>query len=68
MADLVVVLLAGVGFVALLLVYYGLVTPIGLVFRLMGRDPLQRRFDRALDSYWIRRRSSLPAKRYFQQF
>ena len=28
--------------VILLLMFYGLFTPIGLVFRLIGRDPLQR--------------------------
>jgi hypothetical protein len=57
-----------VGFIALSLVYYLLVTPIGLFFRLIGRDSMHRKFDRTSDSYWIRRPESLPAKRYFQQF
>jgi len=57
-----------VGFVALALVYYLLVTPIGLVFRLIGRDSMHRKFDRSADTYWIRRAKSPPVKRYFQQF
>jgi hypothetical protein len=57
-----------IGFVALALVYYLLVTPIGLVFRLSGRDPLDRRFDRSASTYWIARSGQRPARRYFQQF
>jgi hypothetical protein len=57
-----------IGFLALALVYYLLVTPIGLVFRLLGRDPLNRRFDSERASYWIRRPETPSAKRYFQQF
>jgi hypothetical protein len=35
-------------------VFYGVVTPIGLVMRLTGRDPMRRRFDRASESYRIK--------------
>ena len=49
-------------------VYFLVITPIGLVFRLLGRDLLQRRFDREAKSYWIRRRTGSSGKRYFQQF
>ena len=57
-----------VGTLALVLVYYGLITPIGLVFRLIGRDSLNRRFDRAAPTYWIERTVRRGAKRHFQQF
>jgi predicted membrane metal-binding protein len=36
-------------------IYFGLFTPIATVMRLRGRDVLRRRFDPALDSYWINR-------------
>ncbi|QXD16338.1 DUF4407 domain-containing protein [Rhodocaloribacter litoris] len=39
--------------VVLTLVFYLVVTPIGLLLRLFGRDPLQRRRDPAASSYWI---------------
>lgn len=35
-------------------VFYGVVTPIGLVMRLMGRDPMHRQFERAGESYRVR--------------
>lgn len=56
------------GTVALGLVYYLMVTPIGLVFRLLGRDPLQRKLDPAAASYWIERKQTRGVGRYFQQF
>lgn len=57
-----------IGTLALVLVYYAVVTPIGLVFRLIGRDPLHRHFEPEAASYWIERRPRSGAKRYFQQF
>jgi len=50
------------------LVYYGLVTPIGLLFRLMGRDVLHRRFDPKARTYWLEHRPPAGPERYFQQF
>jgi hypothetical protein len=48
------------------IVYYGLITPIGLLSRLAGRDPLQLR--RETDSYWIARPTDpTPKSRYFRQ-
>jgi hypothetical protein len=57
-----------VGTVLLALVYYVVVTPVGLVFRLVGRDPMHRRFDREAASYWIGRRPPAHVGRYFRQF
>jgi saxitoxin biosynthesis operon SxtJ-like protein len=36
------------------LVFYGVVTPIGLVMRLTGRDPMRRQFEPAGESYRVR--------------
>lgn len=43
------------------LLFYGMVTPMGLAMRALGKDPLRRRFDRAAASYWIARRPPGPA-------
>jgi hypothetical protein len=43
------------------LLFYLIVTPIGLVFRWLGNDPLRLRFDRSLDTYWIERRPPGPS-------
>jgi len=58
-----------VSHVVLALVYYGVVTPIGLLTRLFGYDSMQRRFDREAASYWVERSPEAAAtKRYFRQF
>ncbi len=57
-----------IGTLALAIVYYLMITPIGLVFRLLGRDPLHRRFDPSASSYWIARKQRSGARKYFQQF
>ena len=56
-----------VSHLVLIVVYYLLVTPIGLVMRLVGRDPMQRRFDRQAATYWVER-SAADSSRYFRQF
>lgn len=37
------------------LLFYLTITPIGLLMRLFGARPLNLKFDRAAESYWIRR-------------
>ncbi|MHA1566562.1 MAG: SxtJ family membrane protein, partial [Alphaproteobacteria bacterium] len=48
--------------------FFVVLTPVGLVFRLFGRDLLCRRYDAAAKTYWRRRRKSDSMKRYFNQF
>jgi hypothetical protein len=57
-----------VSHVVLALVYYLVITPIGLALRLAGRDPMHRRFERERQSYWIRRPGAVPLERYFRQY
>ena len=49
-------------------VYFLLITPIGLVLRAAVRDPLARRLDRDAKSYWTPRPPAPDADRYFRQF
>lgn len=48
--------------------YFGLITPLGLFFRLIGRDTMQRRCDSKARTYWIPHQQTTKAERYFQQF
>ena len=41
--------------IALGIVFFLVVTPIGALMRLAGKDPLRLKFDRSSESYWIRR-------------
>jgi hypothetical protein len=54
--------------VLMALLFYGLLTPVGLFFRMIGRDPLDRKFDRAASTYWIPRESVKDVTRYYRQF
>jgi hypothetical protein len=47
--------------IALAILFFGVVTPTGLLLRLMGKDVLRLRFDKAASSYWISRTPPGPA-------
>jgi hypothetical protein len=48
--------------------FYLLITPIGLVMRLCGHDPMQRAFDPNATTYWRRRPENQGVRRYFRQY
>jgi hypothetical protein len=56
-----------IGEVMLVVVYYGLFTPTAFLFRIIGRDALQRKPDRSLHTYWTPKRSATNAECYFRQ-
>jgi len=58
-----------VSHVILALVYYLVMTPIGVLMRLFGYDPMTRRGDRAGESRWVERaESERGPESYFRQF
>jgi predicted MFS family arabinose efflux permease len=52
----------------MLAAFFLVLTPVGLLMRLCGRDPMQRRFDRDAKTYWLPRPSRSDLKSYFRQF
>lgn len=68
----IMIVAAPLGFVIshvlIAVVYYLVVTPIALVFRLTGRDALGRRLDPKATSYWTERRTARPASSYFKLY
>lgn len=46
----------------LILIYYLLLTPIGLVMKVFRKDSLNRRIDRSEGTYWIRRSDTAATK------
>lgn len=58
-----------VSHVVLALVYYGVLTPIGLLMRIFGYDAMKRQHDPEAGTYWVKRpTAAVEAKRYFRQF
>jgi len=53
----------------LALVFYGIFTPVGLAFRILGRDALRRRRQPAhVSTYWQPKAAAPDAASYFRQF
>jgi hypothetical protein len=50
------------------LVFFGLITPLGLIFRLMGRDALHLRSNPRTGSYWVPARRTESLESYFRQY
>ncbi len=48
--------------------FFGMITPLGLIFRVIGKDPLNRSFDPAAVSYWSDPRPRRGKESYFRQF
>ena len=57
-----------VSFIVLAAFYFLLLAPLGLFFRLIGRDPLNRKFEPTAKSYWMTRRPPKGLEQYFHQF
>jgi MFS family permease len=50
------------------LIFYAVITPVGLLFRLIGRDPLERKFDLEAPTYWVDHKEPDSIERYFRQY
>jgi hypothetical protein len=48
--------------------FFGLIGPVAIFFRITGRDPMQREYDPDADSYWSDPRPARPSDDYFRQF
>lgn len=57
-----------VSYVVLGVVYYMVITPVGLLRRAFAGDPMARKLDRDAETYWQDRDPAPPTSRYFRQF
>jgi len=64
-----IILLVGriVNTVSLLLVFYLIFSPIGILLRIFGRDLLHKKMDRSLVSYWIKREKGMPLPNSYER-
>lgn len=53
--------------IVMALMFYAVFTPLGLVFRLTGRDPLKLRRTKPA-SYWVGKTSASSGEEYFRQY
>lgn len=57
-----------VSHVVLAAVFFLIVTPIGVILRVLSRPPLDRSLEAEAPTYWTIRQGETPASRYFRQF
>ena len=57
-----------ISFLLMATFYFLVLTPVGLVFRLFGRDVLARKFRIDTPTYWTSHTQSSDPERYFHQF
>ena len=50
------------------IIYYLLLTPIGIIMRLVGYDPMNRTLEKKRETYWVARQQVLDPNRYFKQY
>jgi len=49
-------------------IFYLVITPLAVMMKLIGRDPMHRSFDKSAASYWVPRNRNRDSKQYFRQF
>ena len=57
-----------ISLVSTLIMYYLTIVPIGIIMRLIGREPLQLRIERDKETYWKDCKKNTDLKRYFRQY
>jgi hypothetical protein len=57
-----------ISYAVMAVIYFAVMTPIGLAVRWLRGDPLARRFDTAATTYWHRRSATLDRERYLREF
>lgn len=55
-------------YVILAVFYFGILTPLAVVFKIIGRDALCRKPDKTVTTYWTPHRSPASMRQYFNQF
>jgi Saxitoxin biosynthesis operon protein SxtJ len=54
--------------VLLAILFYGIFTPLALLFKLLGRDALERRPQSNRETYWTTKRGPADLRNYLRQF
>lgn len=54
--------------ITLLVLFYGMLTPVALFFRLTGRDPMCRKMNVGETTYWTTKEQPQDMRRYLRQY
>ena len=56
-----------IGELAMIMIYFGMFVPLAVCFRLIGRDVLDRKIDRAAKTYWQPKKQPQSVASYYRQ-
>jgi hypothetical protein len=56
-----------VSIISLIIVFYLIFTPIGILLKLFGKDPLNQSIDKKASSYWIKRKQAAFSKESYER-
>ena len=48
--------------------WFLIISPIGIAFKILGKDPLERKWDPDAETYWLDCAPPRPKESYFKQF
>ncbi len=54
--------------VVMAVLFFGVVTPYGVIMRLVGKDPMQRKYDESAETYWVDHESKTTSATMKNQF
>lgn len=54
--------------VLLTVLFFAIITPVGIVMRWTGRDPLRQKLDKSAQSYWISKAPTEDLKKHLQRY
>ncbi len=55
-------------YVILGFLFFAIIAPIGMLLRVLGKDPMQRRFDASARSYFVRAKPPSSTENYFRRY
>ena len=59
-------LVSGILSLVMVTIFFLIITPIGLIMRIMGKDLLNKKYDKRKETYWIKRNKPIGSmKRQF---
>ena len=53
--------------ITLMTVFYLIVTPIGILFRIFGKDILDQKIDRTAESYWVKQNIATFSAKFYER-
>jgi hypothetical protein len=55
-----------VSFLMIVLLYYAIIAPMGIIFKFLKKDPLRREFDESVSTYWVKHKDRKDINSYYR--